>query len=82
MLRGHQCRIGDAEAALRVLTTERGNSRRYIQDLLASAGWPIRSAHLEIHEELATLGEGETAGEITAPETGDYGEIGPPSEFY
>ena len=82
VLRGHQNRIGNAEAALRVLITERGNSRRHIQGLLAGANLALGAASDEIQEELRTLGEGETTGEITASETGDYGEIGPPSEFY
>jgi len=71
VLRGHEYRIGDAEAALRVLTTERGNSRRYIQGLLAGANLGLSLVRDQINEELGALGEGETAGEITAPETGD-----------
>ena len=79
VLRGHQNRIGNAEAALRVLTTERGNSRRYIQGLLAGANLGLSLVRDEIQDVLRALGEGETAGEITAPETGDYGGVGPPS---
>ena len=75
VLRGHQSRIGDAEAALRVLTTERGNSRRFIRGLLASADLSLSMARDEIDEELGALGEGESAPEAaaTGEESGVHG---------
>ena len=61
VLRDHVARISNAGAALRVLTTERGNRRRYINGLLASAAQPLGVARGEIQAELGALGEGEPA---------------------